>query len=76
MKYQFRRQELTTEKVMKALLPLFIMDITHSSIYLSGDKSIKQGKFEFVFKENHRKFSLVNLILVDEIESAVTKALL
>lgn len=52
------------------------MDITHSSIYVSRDKSIKQDKLEFVFKENHWKFSLVNLILADKIQSAVTKALL
>lgn len=52
------------------------MDIIHSSIYLSRDKSMKQDKFEIVFKENHWKFSIVNLILADEIKSAVTKALL
>lgn len=52
------------------------MDITHSSIYLSRDKSIKQDKFEFAFKENHWKFSLINLILANEIKSAVTKTLL
>lgn len=54
LKYWFRRQELTTEKVKEVLLLLFItMGITHSSIYVSSDKSIKQHKFEFVFKENH-----------------------
>lgn len=52
------------------------MDITHFSIYVSRDKSIKQHKFEFVFKENHWKFSLINLILADGIKSAVTTALL
>lgn len=52
------------------------MDITHSSMYVPRDKSIKQDQFEFIFKENHWKFSLVNLTLADEIKSAVTKALL